>query len=102
MYWVLDAAAYLLFHQGRYFEAIAAYQRLLEYYPNWYTAYNQIGFCLVFTGRAEQAIPMIETAIRRDPRSGFIWSRYENLGFALLLLGRDESLDATCLGSESE
>jgi adenylate cyclase len=33
---------------------------------------------------------MIETAIRLNPRSGLNWSRYENMGFALLLLGRDE------------
>lgn len=87
---VLESSAYLLLGQGHYTEAIAAYQRLLDEYPNAYYAYNQIGQCLVLVGRSEEAIPMIETAIRRDPRSGYIWSRYDNLGFALLMLGRDE------------
>ena len=48
---------------------------------------------------------MIETAIRLNPRSGFNWNRYENMGFALLLLGRDEEvncLDAARLGRKSE
>ncbi len=90
---VLNDTAFLLFAQGRYAEAVSAYQRLLDEYPNMASAYNQIGYCLVVTGRADEAIPMIETAIRRDPRSPYNWSRYENLGLALLLLGRnDESI----------
>jgi adenylate cyclase len=79
-----------LFAQGRYTESISAYQRLLRDYPNVDPAYNQIGYCLIYTGRAAEAIPMIETAIRLNPRSGFNWSRYENMGSALLLLGRDK------------
>jgi tetratricopeptide (TPR) repeat protein len=86
----LEASAYLLLAQGRYAEAIASYQRLLDEYPNSYFAYNQIGSCLVMLGRSEEAVPLIETAIRRDPRNGYVWERYENLGFALLMLGRDE------------
>jgi len=87
---VLEASAYLLLAQGRCAEAIAAYQRLLDEYPNSYFAYGEIGSCLVMLGRSEEAVPMIETAIRRDPRNGYVWERYENLGFALLMLGRDE------------
>ena len=88
--YVQEATAFLLFAQGRYTESISAYQRLLRDYPNVDPAYNQIGYCLIYTGRAAQAIPMIETAIRLNPRSGFNWSRYENMGSALLLLGRDK------------
>jgi adenylate cyclase len=87
---VLEAFAYLLLAQGRHAEAIAAYQRLLDEYPNSYYAYNQIGSCLVMLGRSQEAVAMIETAIRRDPRNGYLWERYQNLGFALLMLGRDE------------
>ena len=46
--------------------------------------------CLTFTGRANEAIPMIETAIRHDPRNPNIFIRYGDLGFSLLMLGRDE------------
>jgi TolB-like protein/DNA-binding winged helix-turn-helix (wHTH) protein/Tfp pilus assembly protein PilF len=87
---VLDATAYLLFHQGRNTEAFRAYERLLDEYPNHGPAYNQMGYCLVRTGRAEEAIPMIERAIRLDPRSPFNYSRYENMSMALLMIGRDE------------
>ncbi len=91
--WVLDASAWLLFARGRDREAIAAYQRLLEVYPNAHSAYNQIGYCLIVTGRAEEAIPMIKTAMERDPRSPFSHNRYENMGIALRALGRsDESI----------
>ena len=87
---VLEATAFRLFAQGRYAEAASAYQRELDEFPNADAAYNQIGLCLIVTGRAEEAIPMIERAIRLNPRSPYNFSRYENMGMALLLLGRDE------------
>jgi TolB-like protein/DNA-binding winged helix-turn-helix (wHTH) protein len=87
---VLANKAFLQFAQGRFTDSIATFKRLLDEYPNDDSAYNQIGDCLIRTGHAEEAIPMIEKAIRIDPRSPYSWSRYENMGFALLLLGRDE------------
>jgi tetratricopeptide (TPR) repeat protein len=45
---------------------------------------------LNFLGRAEEALPMTETAIRLDPQSPFSRFYYENMGWALLMLGRDE------------
>lgn len=87
---VLDAAASLRFAQGRYTEAVSAYQRILDEYPNWSSAYSQIGSCLLYTGRAAEAIPMIEMAIRRDPRASDTWDRYGQMSLALLVLERDE------------
>jgi adenylate cyclase len=87
---VLNYTAFLLRAQDRYTEAIAAYQRLLDEYPNTPIAYSQIGMLLNFTGRSEEAIPMVETAIRLDPQSPNRRFYYQNLGFALLMLGRDE------------
>ncbi|MEA2789119.1 MAG: adenylate cyclase, partial [Acetobacteraceae bacterium] len=86
---VLNATASILNTRGRYTEAISAYHRLLDEYPNTYNAYDQIGMILTKTGRAEDAIPMIETAIRGDPRNPYIYARYDHLGFALLLIERD-------------
>jgi adenylate cyclase len=87
---VLQNAAFLLFAQGRYTEAIVAYQHELKYYPNDDAAYNQIADCLIHLGHAEDAIPMIAMAMNLDPRSAYNWSRFANMGWALLLLGRDE------------
>jgi tetratricopeptide (TPR) repeat protein len=87
---VLDTTAYLVRAQGRYAEAIAAYRRLLEEYPNSYWAYSQIGMLLMFVGRAEEGLPMVEKAIRRDPLGPNSVYYYGNMGKALMLLGRDE------------
>jgi adenylate cyclase len=87
---VLEASAYLLLAQGRCTDAIAAYQRLLDEYPNSYFALSHIGSCLIMLGRSQEAVPLIETAILRDPRNGYAWERFQNLGSALLMLGRDE------------
>jgi len=94
---VLDAAAYLLFHQGRNSEALHAYQRLLDEYPEHGASCNQIGYCLVRAGRAEEAIPTIEMAMRLDPRSKFNYSRYANMSMALLMIERDEEAIAWSL-----
>jgi TolB-like protein/class 3 adenylate cyclase len=90
---VLHAAAYWLFSKGRYREAISAYRHLLDEYPNAYHGYHLIGVCLTLLGQFQEAIPMLETAIRRDPRSVWNYDRYGYLGLALLALGRaDESI----------
>jgi len=87
---VLNAAAFLLYGQQRFSDEIPVLQHLLDRYPNWAPAYNQLGDSLICMGRAEEAIPMIKTAMRLDPRGTYAWSRYKNLALALLLLGRDE------------
>ena len=87
---VLASTALLLRGQERYSEAIAAYRHLLDNYPNSHFAYSQIGMLLSFLGRDEEAIPMIETAIRRDPRNPGVRIFYGNLAWSLLMLGRYE------------
>jgi TolB-like protein len=87
---VLASTALLLRGQERYGEAIAAYRHLLDNDPNSHFAYSQIGMLLSFLGRDEEAIPMIETAIRRDPRNPSARIFYGNLAWSLLMLGRYE------------
>ncbi len=87
---VLNYTAFLLRARGRFTEAIVAYQRLLDEYPNTPGAYKQIGMLLTYAGRSEEAIPIIEMAIRRDAQDPSRRFNYENLGYALLMLGRDE------------
>jgi tetratricopeptide (TPR) repeat protein len=87
---VLNSAAYLLFANNRYREAISAYRRLLDEYPNAYYAYHMIGSCLIASGRFGEAIPMLEMAIRRDPRSAWNYDRYAGMGLALEAVGKFE------------
>jgi adenylate cyclase len=87
---VLEAEAHLLLNNGRYREAISASRRLLDQYPNSYSAYQIIALCLNSLGRFEEAIPMLETAIRRDPRSPWNYDRYAQLAMAFGLLHRYE------------
>jgi TolB-like protein/Flp pilus assembly protein TadD len=87
---VLNSRAYLLLAKSRYEEAITAFRHLLDKYPNTENAYHRIGVCLIMLGRAEQAIPMIEKALRLDPQGPNLPSRYQFMGLAYLLLGRDE------------
>ncbi len=87
---VLEAEAHLLLKNGRYREAISASQRLLDQYPNSYSAHQIIAFCLNSLGQFREAIPMLETAIRRDPRSPWNYDRYAQLAMAFGLLHRYE------------
>ena len=40
-------------------------------------------------GTRKTAIPLSEKAIRLSPRSGYLFNRYRDMGFASLMLGRD-------------
>ncbi len=87
---VLDSAAWLLRAQDRYQEAIAAYQHLVERYPNYYTGYGQIGMLLSWTGYPEQGIPIMLEQLRRAPQNPGNRTVYDQLGYANLLIGKDE------------
>ena len=45
---------------------------------------------LIPLGRSEEAIRMLEITLRRDPLNGWNYDRYADMGWALLLLGRDD------------
>ena len=88
--YVLSQTARLFFTNERYGEAVAAYQRLLDEHPNASGAYYLMGASLIPLGRSEEAIQMVEKTLRRDPLNGWNYDRYADIGFANLLLGRDE------------
>ena len=87
---VLSAIAYRLYGSHRYADALTAYQRVVDEYPNAYYAYSTMGNCLIDLGRAEEGIPLIEKSIRGDPRAQLIYDHYYMLGWGLVLLRRDE------------
>ena len=85
---VVCARVYLLGKQGRYTELIPIAQRAVEAYP-YRTNFNLwLGTCLMRMGRAAEAIPELERDMRLNPRSPWIYSRYELMGYALTYLGR--------------
>ena len=87
---VLVEHGHLLSVENCYREAVAAYQHVLDKYPNASGVYYILGANMIPLGEAEQTIVLIEQALRRDPRSGWNYDRYATLGYATVLLGRDE------------
>ena len=72
--------------QGRWEEATASYQQVIQADPNAVVAYAQVGICRLNLGQPEAAMPMFREAIRRDPREPDIWTHYNGMGLALLYL----------------
>jgi len=58
--------------------------------PSFPYAYNILGLTRIAQGRAIETIPLLQTAIRLGPRDPFVDTSYRGLGYAYLLLGRDE------------
>jgi adenylate cyclase len=85
---------YLLGMQNRCVEAMAAARREMEAYPNGPGARQWLGICLMRLGRAAEAIPELERAIRIGPRNPNIGTRYRFMGYAKLFVERyDEAID---------
>jgi adenylate cyclase len=82
------ARAQVLRGQRRYAEAIPEYETLLAFDPNWVFAFFALGQCKVFTGSIEEAIPLVERAIRLSPRDPEIGSWYQQVGRVHLLQSR--------------
>jgi adenylate cyclase len=76
---------------GRYPEAMAVAEELVTRFPNNPAGYFDLAQSKIMAGHAEEAIPLSEDAIRLDPRSPWLFNRYRDMGFASLLLGRNEN-----------
>jgi adenylate cyclase len=87
---VLFALASLQRAQGRWAEALATFQRVVEQNPNTPAAYRQLGFLRLAVGNAVEAISSLQQSIRVDPLSPWNPHVYARIGLALLMLGRDE------------
>ena len=66
--------------------AIAENEMAIELNPNLAEAYHGLGSSLAHSGRAQEAVPYLETAIRLSPRDHFIGPFHVRLAFAHLLL----------------
>ena len=74
-------------------DVMPAAHRMIAVYPNVTSSHMFLGICLMFDGRAADAIPEYEQTIRLDPRNAQIYTRYRLIGYALLFLDRyDEAV----------
>ena len=90
---VMWVRVFLLGQQDRCPEVLAAAQRVIDRFPNSRGPRQWGGICLTRMGRAAEAIPEIESAIRVNPRDPSIATRYRYMGYPLLFLGRyDEAV----------
>jgi TolB-like protein/class 3 adenylate cyclase/Tfp pilus assembly protein PilF len=79
--------------RGRFEEAIPEYETVIALNRNWVTAYSHLGQCKFFAGSIEEAIPLVEQAIRLSPRDPFIGENYSRIGRVHLVRSRaDEAI----------
>lgn len=57
-----------------YERAISELETAIELNPSLADAYHGVGFTLTYSGRAEEAIPMFETAYRLSPHDAKVWA----------------------------
>ena len=90
-----DNGQWLLWQDGRCPEAIEAARRLVDLYPDVSQGTRWLARCLVLTGRADEAVPLLEGEIRTSGMTApWTYSSYRSLGDALLDLHRyKEAID---------
>jgi adenylate cyclase len=90
---VMVSTVRLLEAQGKWWEMMAAAQRVIDCYPSSVFGYLYLARGKIATGEAETAIPLLARTIQLNPRDPYLWDRYWRMAFALQLIGRyDESI----------
>jgi tetratricopeptide (TPR) repeat protein len=74
--------------QGHYQEAIATAQHLIEINSNNSAGYILLARNRIYTGQAEQAIPLLTKALQLSPRDPGLFDRYWRMGYALVMVGQ--------------
>ena len=87
---VMFTRVYLLFKQSRCAEVIPAAQQTIVAQPNLISTSTFLGLCLMFDGRAAEAIPAYQHSIRLSPRHPALHLRYRFVGYAQLFRGHYE------------
>jgi adenylate cyclase len=87
------ARAQVLRAQGRCEEAISEYETVIAVDRNRVNAISQLSQCKFLTGSTEEAIRLVEQAIRLSPLDPFIGTWYARIGMTRLLQSRtDEAI----------
>jgi TolB-like protein/class 3 adenylate cyclase/Flp pilus assembly protein TadD len=79
------AKGQILRAQRRYIEAIPEYEAVLAFNRNFPHAIAALGDCKLNIGLMEEAILLLEQAIRISPRDPLIWAYYLRIGIVHLL-----------------
>jgi TolB-like protein/Flp pilus assembly protein TadD len=87
------AKANVLRLQRRCAEAALEYETVLALNRNWVGAITALAWCKLLIGSIEEAIPLLQQAIRLSPRDPYISVWYYRIGFVHLLQARtDEAI----------
>jgi adenylate cyclase len=87
------AKGLVLSAQRRYVEAIPEFETVLALNGNWVGALHSLGQCKLYTGSIEEAIPLVEQAIRLSPRDPLTGYYHQLIGLVHLLQSRvDEAV----------
>jgi adenylate cyclase len=81
---------FVLHAQNRWQEAVPEFETALALDRNMVGALHELGACKVFTGSIDEAIPLVEQAIRLSPRDPDIDLRYFLIGTVHLLQSRTD------------
>jgi TolB-like protein/Tfp pilus assembly protein PilF len=84
------ARAQVLRAQGRCEEAIPEYETAIAFNRNWVNAISQLGQCKFLTGKIEEAIELVEQAMRLSPRDPNNSNWFSRIGMVRLLQSRIE------------
>jgi TolB-like protein/tetratricopeptide (TPR) repeat protein len=91
---VLNITLYWLRTVGRCSEVIEAAEHAIRVDSNRMRTetgvYNELAVCKTWTGHAEEELALQTQADQLNPRSPWKHSRYRHMGFAALMLGRDQ------------
>jgi adenylate cyclase len=87
------AKANVLRLQRRCAEAVLEFETVLALNRNWVGAITALAWCKLLIGSIEEAIPLLQQAIRLSPRDPYISVWYYRIGFVHLLHSRaDEAI----------
>ncbi len=88
--WAKGVAALLSLTKGDYDRAAFFEEQVIAIDPSIAGAYAVLSRARMAQGRTIEALPLEEKAIRLGPRDPFVDLWYRDLGYAYLLLGKDE------------
>ncbi len=76
--------------KGEHEAAISAYQKALALNPNYASAHYGLGWTLIYSGRPEEGLPVVDEAIRLSPRDPMLWGFLTLKGLAFVAMDRHE------------